>query len=201
MHETCAETGVTEGFALLERAITYTLGELRQVTPDALTRPTPCPDWNLRDLLLHMYDSLTAIDEALELGRVDRWPTTAGADAQVDPVVRLRNGAHRLLGASARCSPSGPVLVADQSLTSALVLGAGAVEIAVHGWDLAQASGHGRPIPAELAADLLPLAAVLVGPADRPARFAPPVAVPAEASPDAKLIAFVGRQPAWGRLV
>lgn len=186
---------LAEGFALLERAITYTLGELRQVTPDALGRPTPCRAWDLRMLLGHVSDSLAAIYEALELGRIEMWPVDRDDAASADPVAPVQSGALRLLAASARGGPRERVVLADQPLTSGLVLGAGAVEIAVHGWDIAQASGQGSPIPGALAAELLPLATLLVGPDDRPGRFGPPVAVPLNASPGTKLIAFLGRRP------
>jgi uncharacterized protein (TIGR03086 family) len=75
------------------------------------------------------------------------------------------------------------------------VTSVGAVEIAVHGWDVAQACGHPRPIPPQLAKELLRLAPLLVTDADRPGRFAAPVAVPAHASPGDRLVAFLGRDP------
>ena len=53
------------GSALLERAISYTLGNLHLITATALSRPTPCPEWDLRELLAHMNDSLLALYDAL----------------------------------------------------------------------------------------------------------------------------------------
>ena len=58
------------GVAVLERAISYALGSLSLVTPGLLTRPTPCPRWDLCDLLHHFNDSMTALQEAVEQGRV-----------------------------------------------------------------------------------------------------------------------------------
>ncbi|MFG1977615.1 hypothetical protein ACGFJC_50510 [Nonomuraea fuscirosea] len=52
------------GVALLERAIDYTLGSLRAVTPSALCRATPCAGWNLQRLLDHMTDSLQTLNQA-----------------------------------------------------------------------------------------------------------------------------------------
>lgn len=52
------------GVALLERAIDYTLGSLRAVTPSALCHSTPCDGWNLQWLLDHMTDSLQTLNEA-----------------------------------------------------------------------------------------------------------------------------------------
>ena len=73
---------------------------------------------------------------------------------------------------------------------------AGALEIAVHGWDVARACGEDRPIPAELAEQLLDLLPVLVTDADRVERFAAPIAVPPSAGPGDQLVARLGRRPA-----
>src|SRR5689334_6315598 len=93
-----APAALAGGVALLERAITYTLGCLHLVRPDALTRPTPCREWNLRALLRHLNDSLAALHEAVDVGRVDLEPVT-GIDPAVDPVAALRARAGHLLGA------------------------------------------------------------------------------------------------------
>jgi uncharacterized protein (TIGR03086 family) len=179
------------GLALLERAITYALGNLPAVTPETLSRPTPCRDWDLRTLLAHMNDSLLALHEAADLGRVDLEPVENPGG---DPVAALRGSACRLLGAWAG-SPGGGVAVADLPLTAAIVTTAGAVEIAVHGWDVARACGLDRPVPAALAEELLPLSALLVTEADRPARFAAAVTAPPSAPPGDRLVAYLGRVP------
>ena len=56
--------------------------------------------------------------------------------------------------------------IGDRELTTSLVVMAGAVEIAVHGWDISMACGAAEPIPSGLASDLLPIA-VLLAPARR----------------------------------
>ncbi|MBF8194151.1 maleylpyruvate isomerase N-terminal domain-containing protein, partial [Nonomuraea sp. K274] len=55
---------LTAGVALLERAIDYTLGSLRVVTPAVLCRPTPCAGWDLQTLLEHVHDSFETLNEA-----------------------------------------------------------------------------------------------------------------------------------------
>jgi len=95
------DSGAAE-VALLERAISYTLGNLRQVTPDALDRPTPCRQWDLRALLEHMDDSLAALQEASDLGDVALGPVRCHADPAANLVGALRSRAGRLLGAWTR---------------------------------------------------------------------------------------------------
>jgi uncharacterized protein (TIGR03086 family) len=180
--------------ALLERAISYTLGNLHLVTVAALSRPTPCSGWDLRELLAHMNDSLLALCDALSLGRVGLSPVSDPGRPAADPVATLRTRAGQLLGASASTAED-LVSVAGCPVPNRIVTCAGAVEVAVHGWDVAQACGHGRPIPPGLAEELLPLSPLLVTAADRPARFAWPVIVPPPASPGDRLLAFLGRAP------
>lgn len=184
-----------DGVGLLERAITYTLGSLHLVTPEVLSHPTPCRDWDLRALLGHMNDSLAALHEAVDIGYLDLVPAVDGGDPAVDPVAALRNRACRLLGAWANVDSHEVVSVAGCPLTTGIVTGTGAVEIAVHGWDVAQACGRPRPLPASLAEELLPLSPLFVTDADRPVRFAAPVDVLPPAGPEDRLIAFLGRHP------
>ena len=58
-----------EGARLLEPSVSYALGAVLAVTPELLSRPTPCQDWDLRMLLRHACESLAAIGEGIEAGR------------------------------------------------------------------------------------------------------------------------------------
>jgi uncharacterized protein (TIGR03086 family) len=192
---------LTGGVALLERAMGYTLGRLPLVTPRALANPTPCRNWDLRALLLHLDDSLIALHEAVAEGSVGLDPADPedpATDSSVDPVGTVRERAYRTMGAWAHAGEAGgddAIRIGDRLLTSSLVAVTGAVELAVHGWDITQACGQAVPIPAALAGELLGLCRLLVTDADRPARFAAPVEVGPQASPSDRLVAFLGRRP------
>lgn len=196
-----AAATLTGGVALLERAIGYTLGQLGLVSTPLLARPTPCAQWDLRALLVHLDDSLAALCEALDLRRVGldaaplRSPATSSADPAAELVSALRDRACRLLGALASTHEV-PVSVGGHPLPTSIVSSVGAIDVAVHGWDVARACGEGQPIPGELAEDMLEISPLLVSRADRPARFAPPVLVPSLASASDKLVAYLGRDPA-----
>ncbi|RYU10168.1 TIGR03086 family metal-binding protein [Nocardioides iriomotensis] len=181
-----------EGPALLERAVGYTrisLGLLPGAAPNA---PTPCSDWDLTRLLRHMDDSLAAFTEAAETGYV-----APAGPPEPEPALlaaSLRDRACRLLGAWAHQSGRARVSVFGHDVSGSLVAATGALEIAVHGWDVARACGVDRPLPEELAATLLAIAPLVVDPADRPRRFAPPYAVPPTATASERLLAFLGRR-------
>ncbi|MFB4279055.1 maleylpyruvate isomerase N-terminal domain-containing protein [Nonomuraea sp. MTCD27] len=310
------DRALAAGVALLERAIDYTLGSLRVVTPAALCRATPCTGWNLQRLLAHMDDSLRTLHEAAA-GHIpptpthplrtrtgdpsaDPWQATPGEaggppagarritpdppgsppmapwQAAAGPWQGIAGGRHgttggrhgttggrqgftggepgaagprqgsvgRLGGAAASGVGAGPgraagrpprppawaqpstargcnpallvrdgatevlgrwtamitdnlVFIDDRHLTSPMVAAVGAIEIAVHGWDVARACGEHRPIPPLLAEELLDLAHLFVTPHDRPTRFAPPVPVAPHAPAQDHLLAYLGRHPDW----
>jgi uncharacterized protein (TIGR03086 family) len=189
------------GVALLERALCYALGQLHAVTSADLARPTPCREWDLRGLLMHMDDSLTALQEALDLAWVateapgEAEPAYGPADSAISLVGTLRGHASRLLGALAETSDE-LVWVGGLPLPMSIVTSAGAVDVAVHGWDVARACGRAQPIPERLAAEMLEISPLLVTCADRPALFAEPVPVPHLASASDRLVAYLGRDPA-----
>lgn len=188
------------GAELLERAISYAFGAVDAITPAALSRPTPCSAWDLRALLEHLNDSLGALYEAVDVGYVGPpIPPPGCPDAAVDdPAAVFRMRACRLLGAWSAAASEGhgnAVGVGEHRIGSNLVATTGAIEIAVHGWDIYRACGHPTPIPAELALDMLLVCPMLVNETDRRERFADRVPVQS-ANPSDWLVGFLGRDPA-----
>ena len=187
------------GVELLDRAIAYTRGSLALVTADLMAAPTPCAGWDLRALLTHMDDSLGSLHEAASVRRVRVDVPPAAPD---DIVVSLRTRACQLLAewtadwaTGAVGGESRDVLVDGRPVTSPVLTSAGALEVVVHGWDVAVSCGPPRPIPDDLATALLRLAPVLVNDADRPARFGPELTAPPGASSGERLLVFLGRDP------
>jgi uncharacterized protein (TIGR03086 family) len=176
---------------LLERSLAYTLGSVAAVAPGSLERATPCARWDLGELLGHLDDGLDALHEGLTGGRIGLFP---GAGGGADPACDFRRRACALLGAwLALPGEERSVTVGDRPLDVRVMAATGAVEIAVHGWDVAQACGRPRPIPAALAAELLSVARCVVADEDRGVRFAEPVGVLPRAAASDRLVAFLGR--------
>jgi hypothetical protein len=71
--------------------------------------------------------------------------------------------------------------------------------MAVHAWDIAAATGQAAPLPAELAARLMPVALAIVEPLRAYGVYA--AALPPEPGDDAAaaLLRYLGRPPAWAR--
>lgn len=183
---------------LLERAIGYTRSTLLLVTEADLGRRTPCAGWVVHDLLTHMDDSLEAMAvaaQATALSLVPSVPPGGGGDL-------LDSICHRARGLLAHWHPvaglsDDPVGLGDVSLPRELLGAVGALEIVLHGWDVAEAIGHPRSIPPGLAMDLWPVARDHITDADRPFRFGPPVEVSDWATPATRLLAQAGRSTRW----
>ena len=180
-------TALDGGVELLERALGYTRLALVDVSVDLLDRPTPCAGWSLEELLAHMEDALDAFIEAAS-GVVDVRPVGAATGR----VGALQEKACALLGAFSRAVPE-RVVVGGADLSGRLLVTTAALEITLHGWDVAQSTGRGSPIPPSLAGELLRVAHRVIDPADRGPRFAGPLPVAAEADPADLLLAYVGR--------
>jgi uncharacterized protein (TIGR03086 family) len=192
-------------YRLLERAIRYALSAAGHTTPQLLTEPTPCPGWDLGTLLLHLGESFDTLAGSLRARTLDPGPGRSGADGPAgapsapdggELVAGLAGRAAALLWACAEV-PGGqePVAAGDLRLTTGVVAITGAIEVAVHGWDISMACGAGGPVPSRLATELLPYAALLVPRHTRPGLFADPVPVPRRSCSGDRLVAFLGRQP------
>jgi uncharacterized protein (TIGR03086 family) len=184
------------GAELLERAISYAFGAVDAVRPAALSHPTPCSAWDLRALLEHLNDSLGALYEAADVGQVGPPPGCPDAGSGEDPTAVFRMRACRLLGALSEHNGSA-VGIGGHWVGSDLVATIGAIEIAVHGWDVYRTCGRPTPIPAELALDMLLVCPMLVNDDDRRERFADRVPV-STADPSDWLVGYLGRDPGRG---
>jgi len=209
---------------LLAAALEYALQAAASAGPGLLARPTPCRDWDLRMLLRHVAESLAVLQEGLTSRRIALHPGPEDTAVIADPLAAFRARAARLLATSREHAPDhgvgqhgadgpephghpvnglcraaalthGVILIGGHWLPGDIAAGAGALEVAVHGWDIALACGRPEPIPVPLAVRLLQLSPLLVPAAGRAPLFAEPVPVPAAAGPSDQLAAFLGRSP------
>jgi uncharacterized protein (TIGR03086 family) len=182
--------------SLLDRAISYAARSVHDVTQALLPHPTPCRGWNLDMLLRHASESLAVLYDGTVTGNVGLIPAAPGCGPAAEPTQIFQNEASRLLAVRATAARQHQVLdIGDLPLPALAMDCAGAIEIAVHGWDISQACGQHRPIPDSLAATLLAIAPLLIPETGRHPLFSPPVTPPAQAGPGDQLVAFLGRNP------
>jgi uncharacterized protein (TIGR03086 family) len=183
---------------LLGQAIAYSRASLDRVTPGLLSVRTPCSRWDLGALLAHLNESLAAIVEGTEIGHVELLPVRMDAGDECpgrDLCAEFDEHTGRLLRGCARSGSPAVVSIADRFLPADLLVIMAAIEIAVHGWDVAVSCGERRPIPAALAESILSLTPLVIDDGVRPSLFSAPVAMPRTAGSSDRLLAFLGRDP------
>lgn len=188
-----------QGKGLLERAIGYTRRVAFGVNPDHLSAPTPCHGWDLYMLLGHLNDSLATLHDGIDRRCLELEQEPKTSTSQQDVLIVFRRRIRLLLEVwigSGDDGDDGTIAVAGWPLHGVVLANTGALEIAVHGWDIAKACGMNLPIPPELASDLLEIARLVVlMDSSRHPQFAPPVGLLDPASPSDRLVAFLGRDP------
>nr|WP_269781613.1 TIGR03086 family metal-binding protein [Nocardia bovistercoris] len=173
---------------MLVRAIDYTLVNVAAVRRADLDSATPCAHWNLRTLLDHLNDSLDALCAAAR-------PSTGTEPPAADPVLAFGARAARVRALWPEIDHDSPVRLGGRTRRADVLAHVAAVEIAVHGWDVARACAANRPIPDELARAILTFIELIVPETGRPPQFHPPVAMPDSAPADERLLAYLGRYP------
>ncbi|WP_329149783.1 TIGR03086 family metal-binding protein [Streptomyces sp. NBC_01456] len=183
--------------ALLAAAGEAALPVLRGVGEDQLGRPTPCAEYDVRALLNHLFQVVVAFQELAAKKDADfgstpdrlgeygaRWP-----DRFADETARL---------VEAWAAPG-----AEDGLTGAMNLPARTVgamvllDLTVHAWDVARATGQLYAPAAGCVSELRALVDRM-GPTARTMNvFAAPLPVPPGAGDLEVLLAETGRDPLW----
>jgi len=187
---------------LLTRALDQIGALVADTGPDALDRPTPCEGWDVRTLMSHL------VGVHRRVAHVGR----GGAPFDVSSMPEVPDGEHARQLAAARADVDaswGLDGAHDAVLDRELVLPWGTMpgrfagfgyvqEFTVHAWDLAAATGRTAQLDDVLAEAVEDSARQMV-PADTrggPVPFGPPVPVPPDAGPYARLVGWLGRDPA-----
>ncbi|RBQ20882.1 TIGR03086 family protein [Spongiactinospora rosea] len=161
------------------------------VTPAQMGDPTPCADWNVRDLLNHLtYENLMWTGLAQGVPRADFDADHLGDDH----VGAFRAAAAGTLAAfgrpgmlTERYGPAPGWRLVEQVL----------IEMLVHGWDLARATGAPTDLAPDVAEAMLPAVRAIYGDLPRTpgGSFAPAQTPLPGATPADRLATYLGRHP------
>ena len=172
-------------------AVARELTRLAEATPD-WSAPAPVDGWTARDVVDHL---ATWFGGFLTSGGVD---LPAGPPVADDPVAAWRHRAHAVQalveerGADDFTHPflgTQPLAVAvDRFYTS---------DVFMHSWDLARASGQEARLDEGFAAELLGGMRAMEDALRSSGHYGPAVPVSPAAPVVDRLVAFIGRDPAW----
>lgn len=171
------------------------------VAPSQWAAPTPCPDWNVRQLLQHVTNGNT-IFAKLATGERPPGPITPEERAAdllgANPAEGFR--ASGKVMHNAFLTPGflerrvETPMMGEQPGTALVRMRIN--ELLIHGWDLARATGQPAGLPEDLAEGALTQWQTRLG--DRPREgmpFGNPVAVSDDSPAIDRLAAYLGRQP------
>ncbi|HEX2286934.1 MAG TPA: TIGR03086 family metal-binding protein [Mycobacterium sp.] len=189
-------------------AVLASVDIVNTVKPADLAKPTPCAGWNLGDLLAHMTVQHHGFAAAARGNgaKADVWDPATVADAvAADPAGAYAAAADDVLDAFAcdgvleasfALHEFGP----EATFPGAMAIGMHFIDYVVHGWDVAATMGATFELPNDVIGAVLPLAlAVPDGEirATEGSPFQPAVAINGEASDMDRILAHLGRSPAW----
>ena len=189
-----------ELYEAFDRAIGSTAGIVTAVRLDQAGAATPCTEWDVRDLLNHVIGTLW-LSEALFTDRAPRYPMAPGALPPADLA-----GDDPAAAYTEACGAALTAAAADDNLTRVhptplgdmpgpALAGFTTLDILVHGWDLAKATGQPAGLDDALVAHALAFAQQAITPGTRAPRIGPALPVAADAPLTNRLVAFLGRHP------
>jgi uncharacterized protein (TIGR03086 family) len=163
----------------------WTLSKVKGAV-DKMERATPCDTWDVRALLNHMLDTQRYFTGAARGESVSPPSPTPPSLIGDNPVPTFEAGrdemidAFRQPGAIAKTGP---------------ILGIALAEQLIHGWDLAKATGQDTTMPEGLPEAAYEMIHGRFTDDERIGVFKPEVAISANALPQARLLAYTGRNP------
>jgi uncharacterized protein (TIGR03086 family) len=154
-------------------------------SPDQLSRPTPCAEWDVRALMHHVIGGLERF-ASMAAGQSVDWSAEIPDDIGPDPAARFRAG-RTALDAAYGEHPENIERVRPTHL----------IETAVHGWDLAWATDRVGDLDPGVAETALAAARERLTPEvrKRTTAFGQEVPTPASAPAYERLAGFLGRKP------
>jgi uncharacterized protein (TIGR03086 family) len=178
------------------RAVDQTGRIVAAVKPDQLGEPSPCEDWNVRELLNHTLGGMRMFAAAARGETVDE------SVYRSDLVGDEPTAAYEREAAGLKEAWSDPSLLERTcelpfgTVPGVMAANMGFVEMLVHGWDIAKATGQQPDLDPELSEAALAIMTRI--PADQmrqPGVFGPEVSCSEGATIHDRLAAFLGRQP------
>ncbi|MDQ0959913.1 uncharacterized protein (TIGR03086 family) [Streptomyces sp. B4I13] len=182
---------------LLGRARERAEPVLRGIPDAALAGPTPCAEYDVKALVNHVFQVVVQFQRLAAKEASDFGETPDRVGAGPDWRARLVAETDRLVAAwSAPGAEEGTTGAMD--MPARLVGSMALLDLTVHVWDLARATGQEFPGADEaVVAELAGAVAVLEPTARRTGVFGEAVAAAEDASPFERLLARTGRDPHW----
>ena len=179
---------------LLKKAGDFYLERLAQVPPEAWGRPTPCPDWTVRDVAAHAINGMATIPAILAHEHVERAPRPKD-NLGDDPVGAARAALASSLEALRRPGALEEMVTAPAGhLPGSAFAMIRAADVVIHTWDMSTGAGIDSTIPADLVQAVAAASPPQILDGGRAAGvFGPAVEPASDTDPQAHLLGLYGR--------
>lgn len=171
-----------------------------KVAPDDWHLPTPCDRWDVTQVLQHAIGDQAAFVSKITGGPGPSYdPFSPSGSLEGEPVDLLEavlTDSARAVGGVDPADTAVPVPLPPFQVPAEIAVGAASLDLAVHAWDIAVATGQPSPLTPSPARALRPAADALVEPL-RGFAYAPAVEPGAAADDAASLLDHLGRRADW----
>lgn len=187
-------------YTALERAVASTERIVKGLRRKDLTAATPCTEWNVKQLTNHVVGTLWLAD-GLFNDRKPRYAVAPGALpasdlVKDDPTRAYAKAARVALDAAAVQGTIERVHVTPLGdMPGAALAGFTTLDVLVHGWDLAVATGQDAELEDDIVGYVTAFAKQAITDASRAPTIGPAVRAPKGATATQKLVAYLGRRP------
>lgn len=181
-----------------DRALTFTRNVIHAIDSEQWDWPTTCEEWSVRELVNHVVSGNFWAAEIMDGKTIEEVGDRLDGDllgteplAAYEESAKLADHAFQESGAMEK-----PAAVSYGPVPGEVYCGHRFVDVLIHGWDLAKATGQSTDLdPGLVAACLAVLEPQLdmLGPSGMFGDETIPV--PDDADPQTKLLAFTGRRP------
>ncbi|MEV4809401.1 TIGR03086 family metal-binding protein [Micromonospora avicenniae] len=184
----------TETSDLLAAAAPPTVAVVRGIADDQLHLPTPCRDYSVRDLLNHLFQVVVNFQD-LAVKRAVTWAEKpdhltddwrSRFEVEIDRLITAWSDPASSEGVS-------PGMGMPQTTVGGMVL----LDLTVHGWDLAVATGQPYAPAPDATVALHQLTEQLAPTARQMGAFADPVPTDPTVPDLDRLLGLTGRDPRW----
>lgn len=187
-------------YTAFEAAVAETEHVVKGIRKKDLALPTPCSEWNVKQLMNHVVGTLWLAD-GLFNDRKPRYAVAPGALPKSDlvgddPAEAYAKASRIALDAAAQPGAiDGMHSTPLGDMPGSALAGFTFMDVLVHGWDIAKATDQDFDPGDDLVAFVTTFAKQAITDATRAPRIGPAVRAPRGATPIEKLVAYLGRKP------
>jgi uncharacterized protein (TIGR03086 family) len=169
---------------------------VERIGKDGWDRPTPCSDWDVRELVNHVCGEQLWAPHLVDGETIEQVGDRYDGDVLGDdPKATFRTAVEGSIQAFGRAGLDAIVHLSFGDVPCAVYLEQMLTDAEVHGWDLAEALGEPAQLDPETASHLLPRMRAQEGLIRASGMFADGIEVPDDADDASALLALLGRDP------